>query len=141
MQKLIAGIISAFMMTAGLVAFSGTQANAAPGDAYPGSTPTVVESKPLKPFRSGKPRIRMNIEAVEGAADPRGHVFITFVRRDGKVTYSFKRFYVGDPRNFVLPKPKPGRYVVTVTFVPKPRSIYQPSTDVFNMRVFRKARR
>lgn len=141
MQKLIAGAISAFMMTAGLVAFSGAQAQAAPGDNYPGSTPTVVESKPLKPFRSGKPRVRLNIDVAEGAGAPRGHVFITFVRRDGKFTYTFKRFYKGDPRNFVLPKPKAGRYVVTLTFVPKAGSIYQPSTNVFNLRVFRKARR
>ncbi|GAB2888761.1 hypothetical protein [Nocardioides pacificus] len=131
MKKLIAGILSAFLMTFGLVAFSGAPASAEP---YPDGTPTETEVKPAPPSPGQKPRITVNVDPVAGQGAPRGHVFITFVRRDGKFTYSFKRFTTGDSKTFVFPKvKKAGRYVVTVTFVPNTMSSYAPSSNSFNL--------
>jgi hypothetical protein len=78
MKKLIVGLLAAFLMTSGLVAFSGSPASARPADCpYQGCVDTRVNAK--HNVKGKSVRVKVKVKAV-GNVTPKGVVTLTVVK-------------------------------------------------------------
>lgn len=128
MKKFLSSLIAALLMAAGLVAFSGQSAQAACGDRYTPcvATKTKAKAKPVEATK--KPVVEVQISA-NGNVKPIGVVEIKI----GDKTYEFN--YKGGKLDAKLPKLKPGKYKITVTFVPAAVGNFKESTKKVTLTV------
>lgn len=137
MKKAIAGAIVAFMVSAGLVAGSGSSAVANDADnPYVGTVKTNVRtSGPFRvPNRSfGRVKVRVN---AAGNFKARGTIQIV-IRKRGKGKIRTKTAqYNGTPRTIRTGKLfGKGRYKVIVKYKPTPNSIWRKSRGIKLLRV------
>jgi len=133
MRKLSSFLIAAAMIMAGMAAFTGSTATAAPGcGPYPGCIQTNTDTRSKNSPRAGN-RIRLSVAvSTQGNGRPQGRLFFVF-RKNGDVKKTATRWY---SRNGAVRKvyslgalPK-GRYNVSTTFNARPQnSVYADSVD------------
>ena len=133
MQKILASLIAAVVMTAGLVAFSGGTATAAP---YTGTVETSTRiDAPNTVQRNRRATIGVRVTSDANRA-PQGRVTITVTRAQGGYRFIDNKAYTGSRINFTTTKlRKLGKYIVRVKFDRKPGSVFQDSdnTDAFKV--------
>lgn len=131
MKKLILGLLAAFLMTTGLVAFSGTSAIAAPpcGPDYPGCQKTATTSSAAV-AGSGKATIKVTVKSVGSTKKPTGSVSIKIVKKGtSKAVYTSTKSVSGGKAKFVTGKLKGAKYTYKVTYKPTKKSIFKTSAD------------
>ena len=128
MKKFLSGMIAALLMAAGLVAFSGQSAQAACGDQYTPCVATKTKPKAKPVDSTKKPVVEVQVTA-NGNVKPVGVVEITV---NGK-TYTAN--YKGGKIDVKLPKLKPGKYKVKVTFVPAKVGNFEESSKTITLTV------
>lgn len=114
MKKLIGGLLAAFLMSTGLVAFSGSVADAA--CPYQGCVDTTTAvSAPAKVKQGKKATIKV-VVASSGNTKAKGTVKVT-VTGPGGYTFKASQAYKGSALTFVTSSlKKTGKYVVTAKF-------------------------
>ncbi len=135
MKKLIAAVLTAFLMSLGLVATSAPSATAAPCP-YQGCTKTGTEAIGLKSKARNKARIFVAVNSF-GNGKPQGVLKFIFVNEKTGRSFQFFRPYPGGGRNSVYgfrPVPK-GKYTVVVNFAPANGSNFEGSSDTANVKV------
>ena len=135
MKKLFAAIITAFLMSAGLVATSTSTASAADCP-YQGCTYTETQAVGLKSRAPRKARIYVNVSSF-GNGRPQGVIRFTFVNERTGRSFTATRNFPGGGRNSVFgfrPVPK-GKYTVVVNYAPADGTNFQGSSDTANVRV------
>lgn len=137
MKKLIAAIFAAVLMSAGLVSFTGAPATAA--CPYTGCVKTNAQvTAPRVIKRGDRPKIRVVVRT-KGNANARGIVRITIKRNGGGFTQIRNKAYNGTPRTVLGPNlRKPGRYTITIRFIPRPNSAFKGSVDTRTLTVRRR---
>lgn len=129
MKKFLSGLIAAFMLAAGLVAFSGQSAQAACGDQYTPCVATKVKVQvPKKVVAKKKSVVKVQVTA-NGNVKPIGVLHVTVNGK--KHNYNYK----GGKLNVRMPKLKPGKYKVTIKFTPAKVANFKPSTTKFTLKV------
>ncbi|WP_148611827.1 Ig-like domain repeat protein [Nocardioides rubriscoriae] len=128
MKKLFAGLLAAFLLTAGLVAATGSPAQAACGNPQ---YPACFETKTgltVSPTGNGPARrtFKATVRAVGTTARPVGTVTFRFKRVGGGVSFA-TRTLGSTGRVTITRKFKPGKYNVTATFTGKNGSIFDDS--------------
>jgi hypothetical protein len=129
MKKLVAASVGVLVMSAGLVASSGTAAQA---DPYPGTVATKAKASVAPdPVKFNKSVNACGTVAVKsGTGTPVGKVTITVVRNKGGFKTSDTVGYAGGKVCLRTPKlKKPGGYTATVSFDAKSGSVYKDSKD------------
>ena len=133
MQKFFASLIAAVVMTAGLVAFSGGTATAAP---YTGTVATSTRIDAPNTVKVNR-RATIGVKVTsDGNAEPKGRVTISVTRALGGYRVTDNRAYTGSRINFTTTKlRKLGKYIVRVKFDRKPGSVFMDSdnTDAFKV--------
>ncbi|MDO9497318.1 MAG: hypothetical protein Q7J48_16560 [Nocardioides sp.] len=136
MKQLIASIFLALVASMGLVAGSGTAANAAPCP-YTGCIPTttyVSGSSFIK--RHSHPRVTITV-VTDGNVAPRGFVRLIFKRVNGGYFQARNVYYSGSPKSLVGPRlHRPGRYRVIARY--KANNPFKASSDSYILRVSRR---
>lgn len=133
MKKIFAAIITAFLLSAGLVATASSPASAAPCT-YPDTC-----------FATGTNAIGLNTKAPRrakvftrvtsfGAGRPTGTVSFTFVKANG-VAVTRTRVYSGGNNTYGFRGMAPGRYTVIVEFIPADGSPYLGSSDTTTVKI------
>ncbi|GAB2779679.1 hypothetical protein GCM10027020_36460 [Nocardioides salsibiostraticola] len=135
MKKFLAGVITAFMMASGLVAFTGSSASAARCP-YTGCIKTATTtSGPFNVPNRTFARIKIRIAAA-GNAKPSGKLIIV-VRKQGKGKIRVKTTrYNGTPK--VIRSGKlfgKGKYKIIVKYRPGPNDPYKRSRGIKLLRV------
>jgi hypothetical protein len=126
-KRLIAGIVAALLICAGLVAGSTTAAQA---DPYPGTVRTSTSLSGKSVIRLGKRAVVKVKVSTAGNTRPRGKVRLIVKPRRGGATFSVTKMYVGNRVTFRTPKlKKRGAYTLTAKFLPPPRSVFRPSSS------------
>lgn len=131
MKKLITGLLAAFLMSAGLVAFTSTSpASAICGNAqYPACYQTTTTIKATPAAAGPKRRVfTVKTKATGTNAAPVGKISFTF-RRNGKIVSSTTR--VAD-KTVTLARTfgKKGRYNVTARYISRSGTIFLSSKPV-----------
>ena len=137
MQKFIASLIAAFLMAAGLVAFSGTSATAA--CPYTGCIKTYTKiDAPAKVKRGNRAKIGVRITTA-GNGTAKGRVTISVKRKTGGYHFVDSKKYTGDKVWFRTSKlQKRGKYIILATFDRKPESAFKDSDNTDAFRVVRR---
>ncbi|GAB2779673.1 hypothetical protein GCM10027020_36450 [Nocardioides salsibiostraticola] len=135
MKKLFAVIVTAFMMATGLVALTGTSAQAARCP-YTGCINTATTTSGPYGVRNGRStRVKVRVAAA-GNARPNG-TLIVVVRKQGKGKIRTKTFrYRGTPT--VVNSGRlfgKGNYKVIVKYKPGPNDPYRKSRGIHLLRV------
>ncbi|MFC7493220.1 MULTISPECIES: hypothetical protein [unclassified Nocardioides] len=143
MKKYLSGLIAAFLMSAGLVAFSGAPVSAADcGTQYqPACVPTKPQAPKTVTVPAGEaPEVPITIRS-SGNLKPAGTVT---VKLDGKNIPKKLRgedidFKVKKGKVVVeLPKLKPGKYTFKYTFQPKKGTTFETSKGTITVVVKKK---
>ena len=136
MQKFFASLIAAVVMTAGLVAFSGGTATAAP---YTGTVPTSTRIDAPNTVKINR-RATVGVKVTSnGNAEPKGRVTISVTRALGGYRFTDNRAYTGSRINFTTTKlRKLGKYIVRVKFDRKPGSVFMDSDNTDTFKVVRR---
>ena len=136
MKKYFAGLLATLMMVAGLVAFSGGNATAAP---YAGTVKTFTRiDAPNKVKRTHSARIGVRVTS-DGNREPKGRVTITVTRSRSGYHFKDSVAYRGDKVYFRTTKlRKLGKYVVRVKFDRKPGSVFTDSDNTDSFKVVRR---
>lgn len=136
MKKLIIGLFAAILMSAGLVAFSGSTATA---DPYPGTVDTTTQTNANNVRQGRKATVRTDVFTA-GNGTPKGHLDIVVKRDAGGFVFRTTRWYDGTTDVVQTPKlKKKGRYTVSARFDARDGSVFKNSSDSTTFRV--KARR
>ncbi len=148
MKKFVASIASAGLLAAGLVAFGGASATAAPTYAPTVTTDVVVEK--VKPVKAGqKLRLKLNI-ATAGTAAPKGKLKLVYKRKNAagkwvaltkaqKKTLKRSIKFNGKAKKVTLGRPKvAGKYRATVVFKPKAGTVFKKSKSTVKFKVKRR---
>lgn len=124
MKKLIAGVFAATLTTAGLVAVSGTAANA---DPYTGTVQTVSSVSTPAAVKAGKPAT-IKVKVGAGNAKAKGKVTVVVKNKAGKTVSKAIVDYKGKTIKVKTAKlKKAGSYKVVVRFAPKRNSVFKAS--------------
>ena len=136
MTKLISGLIAAVMTAAGLVAFSGSTAQADPP--YPGTVPTYCSASSMHPTKvHNKPRVRFRAWTA-GNGVPRGTVRFRVWRKGNVVRTSYRWYHGPGVQRYRLARlHRPGRYRVVARINPR-NDKYQNCSHSFPHRVKRR---
>jgi hypothetical protein len=136
-QKLIASLISAFLMVAGLVAF--TQSSATAACPYTGCVGTYTRIKaPDTVKRGDRLNFRVNVTTA-GNGEPKGRVTIRVVRSDGDYRFTDSKKFTGDAVKFTTTQlPKRGKYIIRAVFDRKAGSGFRDSDNTEAFRVVRR---
>ncbi|MCL8026252.1 hypothetical protein [Nocardioides bruguierae] len=129
MKKLIVGLLTALLMSAGLVATTSTTATAA--CPYTECGNTAVKSKGASAKRANVAKILVRV--VQGrrvAARAKGSIVITLVKPNGLTktkTIAFK----GTRKRFAvnIPRLRKGNWAYTVSFVPNENNFFKGSSS------------
>lgn len=122
MKKLIVGLLAAFLMTTGLVAFTSTQASAA--CPYSGCLGTRVFADITKANK--QVTINASVKAVGSSRQPKGSIVIK-VQKKG---FFWSETVGAGGGSVTTPKLKKGKYTVTVRFIKKRDSAFFSSTAI-----------
>ena len=127
MKKLVAALLAAFVMSAGLVATTTTSASAA--CPYAGCVDTVTVSVATVNQRKDFAKVGAKVRAVGSNARPPGRFVLTIKRKGGtKVLYrATKSVPKSQRRTFETRKFRKGRYQYAVRYFKKPGSGYNNS--------------
>lgn len=128
MKKIVAAILTAFLMSAGLVAATSTTATAA--CPYQGCIATETQAIGLKAKAPNKAKIFVKVSSF-GNGQPDGRLQFTFVNKRGE-SITFNRAYPsrkGKSKVYNFRPLAKGRYDVIVTFIPSDDSAYEGSSD------------
>lgn len=131
MKKLFAGIIAGIMMAAGLVAFTGTAANA-DCDGYGACPPSTTRI-------SAPDRVRQRTRATIGvrvtsSRVPRGQVRVVVSRNAGGFRWVDTKAYSGEKVFFRTPRlRKRGGYTITARFTTERQMRHSSDTDSFRV--------
>lgn len=122
-MKTIAAVITAFLMSAGLLVVS-SPAHAV----YPKSITTVCSAQAtklvIKP--STKPRIAFSAASTAGNGSPSGTVTVTFTRSlTGKVVRTTQRAYSGTLAVYKFARLRRGNYIVTLSLDTGASSVFK----------------
>lgn len=121
MKKLIGGLLAVFLMAAGLVATTGSTANAAPRCPYTGCVATKTTVKAVSPARRTIV-VRAGV-GTAGNAKPSGRIKI-IVKGNGK----FRSKVIGAQSGAAVRfKIAPATYLVTAKFIPASNSVWARS--------------
>lgn len=137
MKRLIIGLISALLMTAGLVGVSSTSASAV--CPYTGCVKTATKvTVPNSPVKKGKKaKVCVSVKT-DGNGNPRGRVGIIVKRTNGGYSFLNNKPYSGGKVCFKTTKiKKTGRYVVRATFSPGASTPFGASKNSTVFRVVR----
>ena len=137
MKNLFAGLIAALMMSVGLIAFTGTAANAAPCP-YVGCAPTSTHIDPpnhVKRHHTARIGVRVT---TPGNATPNGRVTVRVIRNTGGYRYIDSKPYHGGKIYFRTTKMhKLGKYTIYARFDRKAGSAFRDSNNTASFRVTR----
>ncbi len=135
MKKLIAAILTAFLMSAGLVA--GASSPAAAACPYTNCVATGTTAIGLKARAPHKAKVYVKVSSF-GNGKPRGTLTFTFVDKRGR-SFTFTRPYpkrhAGKKGVFNFKPLHKGKYNVVVTFNPRNGSVYEGSGDSTKVKV------
>lgn len=127
MKKLFAAVITAFLLSAGLVATTSSPASAAPCT-YPDTCfATSTDVIGLKSKAPSKAKLFVQASSF-GNGRPDGRLSFTFVRADG-TSFTLSRSFNGKNRAYNFKGLREGEYSVIVTFIPSDDSQYLGSSD------------
>lgn len=144
MKKILAGLITAFLMGTGLVAFTSAGATAAP--CYPNCVETVPDlgsvEKRVEAGTSQETSFTIDTagsaKAVAGKAGAKGTVKVIWKRAKGGFFAQKIYSYSGGTKTAISPRlKKVGTYKVIVKFIPKKGSTYKRSSSSSSFRVVR----
>jgi hypothetical protein len=138
MKKFTTGVIVAIFMAAGLVAAAGTTATA--GDPYPGSVPTQTTATYKAVVKHCHHQEGEVSVTAAGNAMPTGRLRFTFTHAGGSPSHSKTVPYHGGVVRYRSSAGlcTRGRWTMTVTYLPRPGSIYQSSSFHAEFRVAKK---
>lgn len=122
MKKLIVGLLAAFLMTTGLVAFTSTQASAA--CPYSGCLNTRVFADITKANKTIT--VGATVKAVGSSRQPKGVIKINVFKKG----YYWSQTVGAGGGSVTTPKLKKGKYTVTVRFIKKADSAFFSSTAI-----------
>ena len=129
MKKLVAGVAGTLVMSAGLVASTGTAAQA---DPYPGTiatTTSVIAPKSVQ--QKSKVNVCATVAPKSGTGTPTGTVTIFVKRNAGKFKQSASFAYSGGKVCLTTKKLKKlGGYSVSASYSSKPGTVYSDSVGV-----------
>lgn len=123
MKKMIIGLFAAILMSAGLVSFAGTSAQAA--CPYTGCVATTTKVSAPNSVKKGA-KVTVSVKIASGNAKPTGKVTVT-IKKKG---FSFSKTvnYTGSKVSVTSSKlKKSGTYKVSVSFSPKAGTVYKGS--------------
>ncbi|VXC53547.1 hypothetical protein [Nocardioides sp. AX2bis] len=133
MKKIFAAIITAFLMSAGLVATASSPASAAPCT-YPDTCfETSTSATGLTSKAPKKAKLFVKVSSF-GNGRPDGRLTFTFVRANGN-SMTFSRAYPSDNKKYNFKGLRKGKYTVVVNFVPADGSQYLGSGDTTKVKV------
>jgi hypothetical protein len=141
-MKTLAGLITALLMAAGLVAVSAPPASAA-CNSYSGCVDTsTTASAPKKVKKPRRATVCGSVRAIASNAKPRGTLRFTVTRNLGKFQFSKTVPYQGGKMCVVTKKlKKTGGYTVRVVYTPGKNSIFNPSSGATGFDVVKKKKR
>ena len=139
MKKFVAAAAGAALMSAGLVATTGTVAHA---DPYPGTVATTTTvSAPAKVKRKKSAKICAVVTAKSGTATPVGTVTFTVTRNTGHFAQQASFAYLGGQVCFTTSKlKKTGGYTANVQYTSKPGTVFNDSAGSAGFDVVKKRR-
>ncbi|GAA1145524.1 hypothetical protein [Nocardioides aquiterrae] len=123
MKKLLAGILGAALITAGLVSASSAPSTAAP---YPGTVKTRTIAVGIATPVPRQAKVYVKVTSY-GSGAPKGHLEFTFVHKTSGKAYGFSRRYDG-AQQYKFNDLRPGTYAVVVTFIPPDDSVFKASS-------------
>lgn len=136
MNKLIAAITTALLMSVGLVGFSGSQAQAQ-GCPYTGCLNTRTHLNGPAAINRHK-RAKFTVVVRSGNAQPRGRIQFIVSRDKGGFNYVRVYRYQGHKRKMVTPRlHQKGKYTVTAIYRPQGQP-FNRSSDSDKLRVRRR---
>ena len=137
MKKLIASAVGALMVSAGLVASTGTAAHA---DPYPPNVDTTTTATAAKTVKKGRTaNVCGQVKVKSGVGTPVGKLTISVKGRKFSDSESFG--YAGGKVCFRTGKlNKTGKYKVKVTFDAKSGTVYKDSSDSTSFKVVKPKR-
>jgi hypothetical protein len=142
MKKLIVGLLAAFLMTSGLVAFSSTSASARPADCpYSGCVDTATGA--AAEVRARAVVIAVRTVAIQSNSTPKGRITLTVTKRKKngnlrEVTTIFSRLNERGITRFRLSGLKPGRYLAAAEYENNEKFGFNYSSDNVRFRVKRR---
>ena len=127
MKKLIVGLLAAFLMTTGLVAFTSSTATAA--CPYTGciATKTIASDKVTR----NKVVVKVRVKPVGSNGTPKGLVKL---KVKGPEFASTTKGIRGST-SLSIGKLKPGKYTYTVSYVPSGGSVFKKSSTTGSFRI------
>lgn len=144
MKRIIVGLLTAFLMTAGLATVTSAPAEAACPRAdgnYPGCIKTKLSSQGVKRVATNKrAKIFVGVKAV-GNQPPRGTVRLRVIRA-GNVVFNQTKVVRPASANvsrtsFTLPRLRVGRYTIRMNYIPAVQGLFVPSKGSRTLTVFR----
>jgi len=139
MKKLVAASVGVLVMSAGLVASTGTAAQA---DPYPGTvatTTTAVSAAKVKRNRTAN--VCGKVTVTSGTGTPVGTLTITVTRKSGGFSQSDSFNYAGGTVCLRTKKLKKlGKYVGEVAFTAKAGTVFKSSSDSTRFKVVKPSR-
>ncbi|MCD4533738.1 hypothetical protein LRP67_06555 [Nocardioides sp. cx-169] len=138
MKKLIVGLLAAFLMASGLVAFSGTSATAACPYTSCINTNTALGG-PASVRKGKKATFNIKVTAKRGTAKPVGRIKVTIKKNGGGYSQVVNKSVSGarSVKAATRKLTKVGTYTVTVKYTPKAGSVFKASTKKKTFRVKR----
>jgi hypothetical protein len=138
MKKIFAGLFTAILLAAGLVAFSGS-AQAAPECPYSGCVHTGTKADSPGQVKQGHRADFCVRVTTDGNGRPRGTVEVTVKRESGGFKWSNGRGYNDAKECFTTPKlTQRGAYTIHAQFVGKDGSGFRNSNDDANFKVVKR---
>ena len=134
MKKLIAAVLTAFLMSLGLVATTTSTASAADCDYPQTCVDTTTDASGLKTKTKNTARIRIRPSSA-GNGKPAGKVTVFFVNNKGNVKSFTRNLSSGTNGVFTFRGLTGGRHTVIVTFTPAKDSPYLASSDTTKVQV------
>ncbi|WKN48035.1 hypothetical protein [Nocardioides sp. Arc9.136] len=136
MKKLILGLLASVLMAAGLVGTSGTAANAEQCDRYGVCVKpeaTVVKDKQVEPGE--RPKVKLKLDS-NGDAAVKGTARMILKKVGGKVVSNKTKKLKGGAATIQGPADlAPGKYKVTVKFIPNENTPWKRITRTYYITV------
>ena len=142
MKKLIVGLLAAFLMTSGLVAFSGSPASARPADCpYSGCVDTRTNAK--HNVKGKSVRVKVKVRAVGSNANPKGVITLTVVKikKNGNfkaIDTVYSRLNNKAKTKFKVKGLKKGKYAYAAEYENNEKFGFNYSTDNGTFRIKKK---
>ncbi|WP_435745317.1 hypothetical protein [Nocardioides sp. SYSU DS0663] len=137
MKKIIAGLATATMMSAGLIGVSTAPASADCNRGYQGTCEST-DNKGRAPGsikRGNKPKIKVRITAPVEGVEPTGRVKIIYRHVGSKFEVIKRKDYDG-PKKYIGPRfTRAGEYKVIVVFIPEPGTPFKRSKETYRITI------